>query len=177
MGYDDTVGYYMSLSRACVFLPFFASGLYWGKYSNDEFSFEVLEKHRFVIVAILIVLIVVSEYLFLGLEFPIQALYGSYCYADTSTGAALRFFVACCAFLWIFFLISACPNRRIFLISDIGQNTLLIYLLHDIIRWFLLQYHFLHGTPTQNIIGAGVTALSAMIGFYLVSIGCSVILR
>ena len=171
VGFDDSVGYYLSLSRALVFLPFFVCGLYWGKYSNEDLSFELVEKHKFLIGTILAVLIVVFEYRIVGLRVLNAVLYCSYSYASTETGAALRIFVACCAFLWILFLIIICPKRKIFLVSDIGQNTLIIYLLHDIIRWLLWKYNFLNGTPLQNIIGAGATAVAVLIGFYMVSVG------
>lgn len=125
VGYTPSLGYYLSLSRFFVFLPFFLLGRYgcrakapvplWGKLLLTG--------------AVVLACIFLCATKVLSLEM----LYGSYSYKALAYGAGKRLIFYLIAFLWIaFFQWVALPrlNRRIPLLSTLGRNTLPVFLFH-----------------------------------------------
>lgn len=135
IGFDDSVGYYMSLSRFFVFQPWFLLGYYCKK--NDAFDSESARDRKSVIAVLLsIVIIILSIPFFYFTGLPNRLLFGSFSYAACSGTLWERMAVSVIALSWIVFLFAGIKprlNRRLACITNIGQNTWPIYLLHGFI--------------------------------------------
>ena len=135
IGLDDTVGYYLSLSRFFVFLPYFLSGHYCQK--NDLLkTISTHKKIRSSMVLSALAVIVISVPLLLFANIPKGLLYGSYSYAACKGAMWMRALIYAISLSWIVFLfVGAKPHidKRIFLVTTIGQNTWSIFLLHGFV--------------------------------------------
>ncbi|MGN1155452.1 MAG: acyltransferase family protein, partial [Agathobacter sp.] len=89
VGFDDTVGYYMSLSRIIVFFPFFILGFYWRKYQRGRKLFEKIKKEY----AVIALVAVCTMICFISDKVDPRWLYGSYSYekAGYTPGCRLLF--------------------------------------------------------------------------------------
>lgn len=130
-GYDNTIGYYMSLSRTLVFLPFFVLGNYIGDYSAHDIVFEKWYKKLAVLIGI-----VIASYYIITARISSTMLYGSYSYKSADFGAAKRLALLVIALIWILALFNFVPNVKIPLFSDFGKGTFSVFLIHGFIqRW------------------------------------------
>ena len=130
-GYDSTVGYSMSLSRVLVFQPWFLLGFYARKAEIKPISWV----GKLSILAALSVGVV----LLCRSSITDNMLYGSYAYGKLQYHAGTRLFLAVLALVWIlafFFVLRPLVNRRIPVITALGQNTLPVFLLHG----FIVKY-------------------------------------
>jgi fucose 4-O-acetylase-like acetyltransferase len=126
----------LSLGRTFSFLPFFLLGYY--------FKPEWIEKlHRIpkaVSWFLLSLLIGFTIHLAFFRVFPLEALYMKGSYASTGLtndqGIALRIVISLISLAWIFVFVNLLPKHRTFLTS-IGQNTMTVYILHIIARYFI----------------------------------------
>ena len=132
MGYDKTVGYYLSLSRFWVFLPWFVMGYYCRKHAILE-KMQSKTLLRRIVTAVSAVMAAVSV-VYMYHAYPKNLLlYGSAPYADIGCSAWLRVWVFLLAFSWLCLLfvgIRPLLRRNLFLITMIGQNTWPIFLAH-----------------------------------------------
>ncbi len=135
IGYADSVGTYLSLSRIVVFLPFFAMGLYLSKEKLDMFLSKKLR-----IPALLLLMITCGYFVFVGnpLTGVGKIVFGGTPYSAfmkelTPYGGLIR------AGLFLFAaLISACcmlltPRRKMWF-SYVGKYSLAVYILHILVR-------------------------------------------
>lgn len=132
VGYEETVGYYMSLSRFFVFQPWFILGYYFKKNRTLE-TLLLYWKTRFAIVVISIVIIVLSVPYLMKPNVQNGLLFGSFSYAGCGATVWMRATVLLISLCWIFFLfmgIKSYINKKIFFITAIGQNTWSVFLLH-----------------------------------------------
>lgn len=130
IGFEGSVGYYMSLSRFFVFQPWFLLGYYCKKNGIVE-SLTAHRKIRFTIflVSMLIILLFAPHYS----NIPIGLLYGSHSYSGCGGTPLMRASVSFIAFSWILFLfvgVKPYLNKPLKLLTRIGQNTWPIFLLH-----------------------------------------------
>lgn len=130
IGFDTSVGYYMSLSRFLVFQPWFLLGYYCKKNNLLEKLCD-LPKIRFPILfasaAIIALLIPYTK------AIPTGLLYGSCSYASCGGSLWLRGIAGIIAFSVIMFLcigIRPYLRRNMLFITHIGQNTWPVFLLH-----------------------------------------------
>lgn len=134
-GYDKTVGYYLSLSRFLVFLPWFVMGYYCQKHGILE-KLHTKRAWRWSITAVSAILAGLSV-LYLYKAYTKNALlYGSYSYASIGCTAWARAFICLISLVWICFLfvgIKPLLRFKIPLITMIGQNTLPVFLVHGFI--------------------------------------------
>ncbi len=135
IGFDNTVGYYMSLSRFFVFLPWFVLGFYFKK----NVMLEKITAYKGIRITLSVVLpLIIGAYLmFLRfLKFPNGLLYGALPYEKCGGTVGMRtliLFMALCFVLFLFIVIKPILNKKIFLITKIGQNTLPVFLLHGFV--------------------------------------------
>lgn len=130
IGIDDSVGYYMSLSRFFVFQPWFLLGYYCKKNNFiDKMSFN--SKNRFMLSFISVLIICcLLPCLF---TIPNGLLYGSYSYSKCSGAMWMRIVISFMALSMIGLLFVGLKQhfgKKIILITTIGQNTLPVFLLH-----------------------------------------------
>lgn len=135
-GMDDTVGYYLSVSRIVVFYPFFILGYYGKQWIKDHGWEQGLWQtgeifHNKWIRTASFLALAAAIGLFLYAEPFIKAtwLYGSYSYAKGGYGIGCRlisYLVACQIGLFLFVWV---PKTNTFF-GILGANSMAIYLLH-----------------------------------------------
>lgn len=135
-GFDAGIGYFLSLSRALVLLPFFLLGSY-------RLPDRLLENRqaRYLAVALCAALALLGGALILSnlKEIQVNWLYGSYSYKLTGSvwiRAAWLFFAAA----WTLGLYLAMPQRQLPVLARWGQYTMGIYLFHGLILRLLRYY-------------------------------------
>jgi len=161
-GYDRTVGYYLSLSRFLVFLPWFVLGYYCRKYQERQLA--LLTRYRWPLAAVFGAAACLSVAFLASSHFPKDVLYGSYPYATLGYDAALRGVLMLPALFWIGLLLCLFTgplNRKIFAVSALGRNTLPVFLLHGFaVRLVAYKFPWLMGSPWAILwIGAGILLL------------------
>lgn len=145
-GMDETVGYYLSLSRFFCYLPFFAAGYYAG-HRQGALSYSAGKGMRAaLLLGCLVFLILAENHVLTEAElFRRNVLYGSYSYAKEAYSWMERILLHTIAFAWIGVLFLTVPGRKLPVLSQIGGNTLPVYLLHGFLirlirKWKVFQF-------------------------------------
>ena len=132
IGFIPFVESEFALSRTFSFLPFFVAGKY-----------SLLGKVRSGQAWVYGLLSFLLTFIYAILSHNNQiALYQKYGYTHQASTWYWRLFIILIAFCWIRFLMSVSPNKKIFLISNIGKHTLFIYLIHGFVVKLLIYYLF-----------------------------------
>ena len=160
-GYDNNIGYYMTLSRTVVFFPFFLLGYY-----HTSISKKIKMKGNPLFSAMMIILPLIliffgSKYL-LDKNVTPQLLYGSYSYEACGGDAFLRTVVFAVAIGWIIFFNCIIPNIKIPIVTACGRNTMIAYLFHGFIVKLLIKNNVFHYSLTVNFAIAVVIAIVIM---------------
>ena len=141
VGFIPSVGYKWSLSRFFVFQPFFIAGLY---YRRGETALQkVFSKGRLWWRLAGCLLPIIACIGLLSSDISRNMLYGSYAYAKTGSTLWIRLALLGMGFGWIVFLIGSLGkilNRKLPLLTVMGQNTLPVFLLHGFIVRGLPHY-------------------------------------
>lgn len=142
-GFDKTIGYHMSLSRFFVFQPWFILGYYY-RNSFEPSLTPFLEKRKWLIGGFSLILAAGAVVLLDKMNATNFLFYGSIPYENLKQGIGMRAATILINLAWVAFLLFGLRpllNKKIPLITTIGQNTLPIYLLHGfIVR--VLPIHF-----------------------------------
>ena len=152
-GFVHSLGYYMSLSRFFVFQPWFVLGYYCKK--NDVFhQFVIHPKRRTrVLVASAIIITVLMPFVW---TIPDGVLLGAYSYLSCDGTMWMRAVVWAMSFSVMLFLFvggQSYLNKKLILITNIGQNTWPIFLLHGFIIKAVDDYFpHLVGSPWSVIL-------------------------
>jgi fucose 4-O-acetylase-like acetyltransferase len=137
VGFDTNIGYTMSLGRFFTFLPYFVLGMAFRRLKLDKFT----DKKAFrIITAIIAVLVCIGVGFYSDGIIGRYALYGALSYEKGKYTIGIKLLLLVIGINWCFFLMWAFPNHKMPIISDIGQNTLMIYLLHGFIKLYLENY-------------------------------------
>lgn len=150
-GYRENIGYDWSLSRFLVFLPWFLLGVYFRM--RETQARKAYARVRWVWPGACLAVAVWSILYLHNAGFPNAALYGSYPYARLGYSAGVRLIFMVCALGWIGLLLPlflGTLNRKLPLITAIGQNTLPVFLLHGFAVKAIARY----GKSLWNIPGA-----------------------
>lgn len=159
-GYDATIGYYLSLSRTFVFMPFFISGFYVSKFFDIYAIYKTITEHRFKIITTVIIIICILEFFIYKWSVPRSVLYGAYAYSSDNGNIGMRIIFLVCAFFWMLAFLSVIPNRCIKLITFIGQNSMPIYLIHGfIIKYMSVKNPFVYSQPINFIAAVAISAV------------------
>lgn len=160
VGYDNSVGYYMSLSRIVVFAPFFL----WGYYQDS--ILETLggscrtPNVRVTIQILSAVIIFCGEYYIFKAAVPMAVLYSSYSYEACGSTITARLVAMVTAAGWILLMNSIVPNRKIPFVSALGRDTMPAYLLHMFVIRLAQKYALFHYSQKRNLLLAcGLTLL------------------
>lgn len=143
VGFDDSVGKYMTLSRFFVFLPFFLLG-YYREGILDRLKFiQTKGWARYAVLLLALLLISLGELYIIKTKVNKKILYGALCYVKAKGSVTDRAVFLLTAFGWILLLERIVPNKRIPVLSSLGQNTMPVYLLHGFVvclaekdKWF-----------------------------------------
>lgn len=134
LGFDNTIGSIGSMSRTVFFFPFFVAGMAFKKEYID-----ILKKHILKLLAgsiiILIILYILSNSIKIELLFEISS-YSTY-YDNLIFPLCIRAFHYIGAFIIGGFILTLIPNFKT-IISPIGKNSLILYLLHGGISYILI---------------------------------------
>ena len=153
IGYEKSVGYYMSLSRFFVFQPWFLLG-YYCKKNNLLERLSLHPKRRFFVLFTSAAIIAILSS-FVG-AIPNGLLYGSYSYSSCEGTLWMRGMVLIISFAVILFLcVGMRPylSRKLILITNIGQNTWPIFLLHGfVIKAVPIYFPYLVSSPWRVIL-------------------------
>ena len=142
-GWDDNIGYFLALSRFLVFQPWFVLGYYLRKNGTLEKLQDAEPWKRRGISAVCVFGVMASVayiYICKPSEF---VLYGSAPYGAESGTVWDRLALMALAGAWIFFLTVALRpilSRKLFLVTEIGRNSLPVYLLHGFVFKLLEHY-------------------------------------
>lgn len=161
VGYDMTVGYYCSLSRCIVFLPFFL----WGYYSDSLHLFDKWKNKQLSMYVILALIIILGELYIIKCDVPIQLLYGSKAYATCGSHAVARFATLVAAAAWIEMLDITVPDIPVTLVSKFGTDTMPIYLLHGFVIKLLNRYAVFRFSQGVNILLSCLIAIAVIFTF------------
>lgn len=135
VGFEESIGYYLSLSRIFVFMPWFLLGYYFKKNGTSD----VISSRKKLKISLLIsavVIIVLSAVFLYYSKINNGLLYGSLPYSKCNGTITLRaaiFLIAFSILTFLFIGLKGFLNKRLFLITNIGQNTLPVFLLHGFI--------------------------------------------
>lgn len=131
-GFDDSVGYFVSISRIIVFYPYFMAGFFIKKYDREKGETDFLRLLRrksvritaFVVLAVFcVVFVLVSP------TVDSEWLYGSFSYNNGKYNVFFRVFHYVMAIAMGIPVLVLVPRRETFL-SSWGKNSLIIYLTH-----------------------------------------------
>lgn len=153
-GYEDGFGFFLSLSRFFVYLPYFVLGYYIGRQKAKFGDFWAKTSVINVMLGIVSVVLVgvVVQYLLQDTTIKTNMMYGSYSYAAAWYTAKIRIKLLGIGMTWVaFFLFALVPllNHKLPLVSMIGRHTLPIFLLHG----FFMRYAGATGLFTQTAQG------------------------
>ena len=132
-GFDSTVGYYASVSRFFVYLPWFLLGYYARRYQKT--LLPKFTRHKDIFLAICVLIVVFSLFYLHVAAFDSDALFGSYHYAKKgyTVWDRLAFFVIGLGWTGLLLIIFSKQRHHIPILTTLGQNTLPVFLLHGFI--------------------------------------------
>lgn len=131
-GFDKTMGHYMALSRFFVFQPWFLLGYYFRKYHARQPEI-LFTKRKVLHSGVIIVVLCISIIAIYKCNLPNKIFYGSYPYDNVPTDLIYRLIVMLASFVWLVFFVKILRplmQKKIPLITTLGQNTLPVYTLH-----------------------------------------------
>lgn len=131
-GYDQTIGYYLTLSRFITFFPYFLLGVMMRQTDMEcllkNIAFRLINT---AMIAAMCLILCTTDLI------SRKALYGSYSYADANASVMVRLLLLFTGVSWCFFFLCYFPRKRIPLLTTIGENTLTVFLLHGFIRNYM----------------------------------------
>lgn len=161
-GYDDSIGYFLSLSRIITFAPFFLGGYYFKKdrafFENTSFCF------RRIVPVVGVILSVIGILFAWKTKLAPAVLYGSFSYANAGYSPVQKLFLLVIGYGGIM-SIALIPNKKIPLLSEIGKNTFPIFCLHGFVIRILGKMRLFTHSELGNLAVAGILAVGLMIAF------------
>ena len=154
-GFDNSVGYFLSLSRTLVFMPFFALGLAWRKSFIEKLASKIWVKGLALVGVVAACCWLVQTEILSN-----QMFYGSLSYQNIpGFSVGIRALLLGIALCWIVTLMWIFPKRRIPLVSVLGQNTLGIFLFHGFIQIAMRSHPeiFTYDLATNMWLAAGIS--------------------
>lgn len=152
-GTDEEVSYSFAASRTMVFLPAFFAGYYAGSVFAPDFL-EKIRRYRWILAPVCLALILAFTWYAWQIRLPYKLLFGTYPYEQSGGNLWLRLLILGMAMVWMVLLLALSPNRRIPVITAIGQRTMPIYLLHAFVQRLLQKHQFFHFSPNRNLLAA-----------------------
>lgn len=162
VGYDKTVGYTLTLSRAVTFFPFFIAGYYSAK--HKKWIKKMIGKNQKKIITIGSVLICIVSISWLKIHaIKNTVLYASVNYEKASYDMWIRGLLLLFAMAWIIALIGFIPNRKIPLVSVCGQHTFWIFILQGFVLRLEKKYQVYQYSQEVNLLLAAGSSLILLV--------------
>lgn len=142
VGFDTNAGYWLSVSRTVVYLPFFAAGLYLRRAKDGGL---VLPRWAKITVALVSAAVCAyGVYYALGHRLNYAFLYGAQAYAtfrmNIVEAAFTRAQYLVFAAAWTALLLVITPDRQLPIITRTGRNTLPVFILHGYIAALMFKH-------------------------------------
>lgn len=150
-GFDENIGYFLSLSRFFTFLPFFLTGYYLAQNNTLE-NITLKKGPSLILPSIAVIGVVISTFYIAKSPIHYQVLYGSYSYEAMEYGPGVKLILAVFSTCWIILLLHVIPNKKIPAISLIGKNTFPIFVLHGFLIKLADKYGIFKFSETQNLL-------------------------
>ncbi len=152
-GFENTIGYYLSLSRFLSFLPFFVLGYF----ARDGLAFLGgknlgLTSIRIVKIASLIMMVGAIFLVVKSPDLTPAVFYHSMSYQMAKSNVFLKLGAYLIALVWISGLLLLVPEKKIPLVTSLGCYTLPVYLLHGFIIKVVGNMHLVGPMPYQKIV-------------------------
>lgn len=135
-GFCDEIGYMFSASRIITFFPYFLLG-YINKHIKTN-SFKI-NKYKNWIIGISLIITITYFILNINIIKPYW-LYGSYSYKMGGYDMLFKSMWIILSLIELYIICKYIPNKKIRVISNIGANTLTVYLLHSLLVKLLKRY-------------------------------------
>lgn len=148
-GFSKEFSAYMALGRVVGFLPFFLSGFYFKK----EYIAKIRRLPKVVGLVIILAIGVLSVFLVKSGVFKVKYLYLKSPYSEDAEIEQMMFrvMIYIVAFLMIFAFIIITSDRKTIL-TNLGQNTLTVYILHLFTIPLLEKFEILYDQPYLYLI-------------------------
>lgn len=166
-GYDDSIGFYLSMSRTIVFFPFYYAGVIFKQIRNQQ---DVSKNVQGIIKPLSLLLILCCVVIVFIKKESINTIWlqSTASYANGDYNAGIRGIVFVGAAIWIIFLIEWVKDKEYPILTLIGQNTYLIFILHgfcikalSLLQWNnYLKLPFLSCLVASVVIVFGIGYLS-----------------
>ncbi len=160
-GFDDSIGYYLTLSRFFVFLPYFTAGYC---LARGRLTAVPGRKGKAFLSAAAAFGVGISIFWVWRSGVAPSVLYGSYSYAKLGYGPGERMMLLAAACCWILGLFLWIPKTRIPLLTFLGRNTFFVFAAHGFIIKLEQKYGVFHDSLGKNLLLAVLNAL----GIYLI---------
>lgn len=134
VGFDKSFGHYVTLSRFFVLQPWFLLGYYTKKNGTLEKLSVPGKKHLLILLISTVAVMLSVQYLY-SAKLTAELLTGASSYSSSGGTVWMRALVFLIASFWIVFLFAGVKtylNRKLFLITRIGQSTWPVFLLHGL---------------------------------------------
>lgn len=160
-GFIDGIGREFSLSRILVFYPFFLAG-YFGREPVGEKVYEWIKPYRKWLFAVCAAAVsaAVVYCCFHYRDMPVNWLYEAASYRAVKRPAFWRAVHLLTAGCWTVVFLSAVPDRYSRILSQIGRNTMSIYLMHGFVVKWMDRYQIMSLFKHQTL---AVLALSSVV--------------
>ncbi|SDB81714.1 Fucose 4-O-acetylase [Pelagirhabdus alkalitolerans] len=148
IGYVDPIGHTYSLSRTFVFFPFFLIG-YW--LTKDQLFLVKTTIARRVSLGLFVLAFVL---VYLLPEIPVGWLFGSSSYAALDVGLSggiIRVIQYMVMLVMVFSLYAWIPRKQ-FIWTNLGEQTIYVYLLHGLFVQFFRQYEVLQANTFFDLV-------------------------
>lgn len=146
IGYENAIGRILSLSRIFVFFPFFVCGYYARRWNSATVYRIQLQKafkaYKELIIAVIGICITLVVIYCIGhySEIDRNWLYEAVSYRDGAYTMGLRMLHLSIATIWLAWLLLVMPNKNIPILTNIGINTMPIFLMHGFIIKMIGKY-------------------------------------
>lgn len=159
IGYENAIGRILSLSRIFVFFPFFICGYYAKEWNREEANRvhlqNMLKKHKRHLTLVFCVCITWIIGYCIGHYEAIDRnwLYEAVSYQHGAYTMGFRILHLSMGFIWLLFLLFMIPNKNIPILTNIGINTMPIFLMHGFIIKMIGKYKIMNQMKDFEYIG------------------------
>lgn len=138
-GYDNNIGYYLSLSRTITFFPYFLIGYLFKKHYIDIFKHYITRSGS--VIALFFILFFIN---FISYKIDYKWFYGSFSYSQLDSFGlpkyAIRIFTYLLAIFISVFVLVLIPKTKFFF-TQLGSRTMTVYLFHGFIIKLFIKYN------------------------------------
>lgn len=161
IGFDNSVGYYMSLSRTFAFFPFFVFGYYTGHGVFKIYDIIQKARSRKIVKLTAVILMFIICVIMFRQNLGGGSLYGSFSYEQGKFMWYIRLELIMVAYTWSVVFMILTPNRKILTKLD----TFPIYVMHGFIILFLKKHNPFMYSFSVNLLIASLICIIVIILF------------